>query len=52
MRWWQGRSGAPGAVVIHAPGERWSYCNAGYVVLSRRVQAGRTTEPVGVSSMT
>jgi CubicO group peptidase (beta-lactamase class C family) len=27
-----------GAPLIHPPGERWSYCNAGYVVLGRLVE--------------
>jgi CubicO group peptidase (beta-lactamase class C family) len=27
-----------GAPLIHPPGERWSYCNAGYTVLGRLVE--------------
>ncbi len=52
-----------GAPLIHAPGERWSYCNAGYVVLGRLVEvldgrpwddaiAARIFAPLGLAATT
>jgi CubicO group peptidase (beta-lactamase class C family) len=52
-----------GAPLIHAPGERWSYCNAGYVVLGRLVEvldgrafddalAARIFAPLGMAAVT
>ena len=52
-----------GAPLIHAPGERWSYCNAGYVVLGRLVEvldgrpwddalAARVFAPLGLAAVT
>jgi CubicO group peptidase (beta-lactamase class C family) len=37
-----------GAPLLHPPGERWSYCNAGYTVLGRLVEAldGRAWDDV------
>jgi CubicO group peptidase (beta-lactamase class C family) len=52
-----------GAPLIHPPGERWSYCNAGYVVLGRLVElldgrpfddalAARIFAPLGLAAVT
>ncbi|HZM41795.1 MAG TPA: serine hydrolase domain-containing protein [Acidimicrobiales bacterium] len=52
-----------GAPLIHAPGEHWSYCNAGYVVLGRLVEvldgrpwddalAARIFDPLGLAAVT
>jgi CubicO group peptidase (beta-lactamase class C family) len=52
-----------GAPLLHPPGERWSYCNAGYTVLGRLVEvldgrpwddalAERVFAPAGMSATT